>query len=82
MSKNRQAVQVRTESTADGRVSVRQLYFDGRWMAVEQGRQWLDDEGRHILIRLNGRVQCLTQMRSDLTWYLHPLPSDKSGTIV
>ena len=38
----------------DGRVEVQRIQIDGRWLTVEQGRQWLDRGGRHVLIMAPG----------------------------
>ncbi len=36
----------------NGSVQVRRILFGGKWQRVEQGRQWLDQAGRHVLIML------------------------------
>jgi hypothetical protein len=36
-------------------VQVRRIRRDERWIAVEQGRQWLDELGRHVLVMIDGR---------------------------
>ena len=57
--------------TADGAIHVQRLKLDGRWQAPEQGRQWQDEHGRHLLIMLHGRVHTLTLSAATLTWALH-----------
>lgn len=57
----------------DGTVIIRRLQFDGRWLAVEQGRQWVDREGRHVLVMLPGNSPQQLTLRSDtLTWEMRP----------
>jgi hypothetical protein len=42
-------------------------------MAVEQGRQWVDHEGRHVLIMFPGQpVQELLLRKDTMTWGLRP----------
>lgn len=65
------AVEVEAAIREDGRVNVRRIRLDGRWQAVEQGRQWRDDEGRHVLIMLNNRVHELLLSAETLRWELH-----------
>ncbi len=61
---------------ADGLVQVRRVRLDGRWQAVGQGRQWLDGNGRHVLIMLpDNEVRRLTLRRATLLWELQPLRS-------
>ena len=58
---------------ADGRVHVRRVRLEARWQVVEQGRQWVDREGRHVLVRLPGdRVQELLLRADTLTWEVRP----------
>ncbi len=53
----------------DGAVRVRRIAVGGNWKGVEQGRQWLDDVGRHVLIMLNGReVREIVLRSEELTW--------------
>lgn len=55
----------------DGRVSVRRIEIDGQWQAVEQGRQWTDDEGRHVLVMLPGQqVQEIVFRPERMNWIL------------
>ena len=58
---------------ADGRVMVQRIYLDNQWRTVEQGRQWVDHEGRHILLMLPGQpVQELVLGKEMMTWSLRP----------
>lgn len=64
-----------------GAVRVRRVQVDGEWHVVEQGRQWRDDDGRHVLVMLpNNLVRELVLSPRTLVWELVPLP--KSRTIV
>lgn len=55
----------------EGNVTVRRIEVGGAWQPVEQGRQWVDDEGRHVLVMLEGRrVQELLLDRVELKWHL------------
>ena len=54
---------------ADGRLRIRRIEENGRWQAVEQGRQWQDEQGRHVLIMLPGQPVRELLLRADsLTW--------------
>jgi len=53
----------------DGTVRVRRITVGGEWKGVEQGRQWLDDAGRHVLIMLDSReVREIVLLNQELTW--------------
>ncbi|MCZ7673497.1 MAG: hypothetical protein M5U34_43450 [Chloroflexi bacterium] len=53
----------------DGRCQVRRIEIEGQWFPVEQGRQWLDQQGRHVLVRIPGRpVQEIVLRPDTLTW--------------
>ena len=55
----------------DGRVSVRRIEIDGQWRAVEQGRQWVDEAGRHVLVILPGQpVQEILFRPEQMNWIL------------
>jgi GH24 family phage-related lysozyme (muramidase) len=57
----------------DGRVWVRRIKSGDRWQAVEQGRQWGDEDGRHVLIMCPGHdVQELLLSSATLRWELVP----------
>jgi len=57
--------------SADGRVQVRRVQIGGQWTAVGQGRQWVDQHGRHALILLSGgEVREVVLRPSTLTWEL------------
>jgi hypothetical protein len=59
---------------ADGRVRVRRVRLGRPWQPVEQGRQWADADGRHVLIRLPAGVHELLLRADTLTWELRQLP--------
>ena len=55
----------------DGSVVVKRIFMDGEWLGVGQGRQWVDHEGRHILIMLAGdEVGELLLQGETMTWWL------------
>jgi hypothetical protein len=57
--------------TADGTVRVRRIQLDGRWQPVGQGRQWLDSDGRHVLIMLpEQRVAEIVLNAENMVWEL------------
>ena len=54
---------------ADGTLRIRRICVDGRWLAVDQGRQWQDHLGRHALIMLpDGGVQQIRLRPDTMTW--------------
>ncbi len=58
---------------ADGTLRVRRIQVDGRWQAVGQGRQWVDQLGRHVLIMLaEGEVREILLRPETMTWLLLP----------
>lgn len=65
---------------SEGNVTVRRIQAEGAWQAVEQGRQWLDEEGRHVLVMVDGRrVQELLLERGELTWCLKQRRSPRAA---
>lgn len=67
--------QVGVECTfeSDGRIRVRRIELDGRWLPVAQGRQWSDDMGRHVLVMLpDEQIEELVLHTADLVWRLAP----------
>ncbi len=53
----------------DGSVRVRKVQLNGRWQTVEQGRQWQDENGRHVLIMLAGEaVREIVLQAGSLQW--------------
>ncbi len=62
----------------DGRVHVRRIKFHEEWLPVEQGRQWLDEQGHHVLIMTSGSaVQELLLSRETLQWQM---PAPRAGS--
>ena len=58
---------------ATGSVRVRRVQINGKWQSVEQGRQWLDQSGRHVLIMLNGnQVHEITLRPDHMAWEIGP----------
>ena len=57
----------------NGRVWVRRIKLDEAWLVVEQGRQWQDENGRHVLVmHPEGRVEELLLSAQSLRWELVP----------
>ena len=55
----------------DGSVRVRQVQLNGRWQPVGQGRQWVDENGRHVLIMLpDDEVREIVLQIRSLKWGL------------
>jgi len=50
---------------ADGTVKVNRVNLGNGWRPASQGRQWLDQGGRHILIMLPGEAIYELILRSD-----------------
>ena len=62
----------------NGRVWVHRVKLNERWLAVEQGRQWQDKDGRHVLVMYSdGRVDEILLSTETLRWELVPR---RSGT--
>lgn len=61
----------------DGRVRVRRIRLGRPWQAVEQGRQWSDADGRHVLIMLPGGARELLLRGDTLAWELRELPGTR-----
>ena len=57
----------------NGRVWIRRIKLDEAWLVVEQGRQWQDDVGRHVLVlRPGGQVEELLLSVQTLRWEIVP----------
>ncbi|RMG97705.1 MAG: hypothetical protein D6706_08275, partial [Chloroflexi bacterium] len=55
----------------DGAVRVRRIQLGGDWVPVVQGRQWLDQAGRHVLVMLPGEQVGELVLRADrMAWEL------------
>lgn len=67
-------ISVECTFAADGRIQVRRMAIDGRWQTVEQGRQWQDLSGRHVLVIVPGGSHDVVRelvLRADkLVWEL------------
>ena len=57
-----------------GRVRVRRVRLGRPWQPVEQGRQWSDADGRHVLVMLDKGVRELVLRADTLAWELRELP--------
>jgi len=57
----------------DGSIEVKKVQVNEQWLAVEQGRQWVDRVGRHVLVKIGGGpVQELWLRADTMTWVLRP----------
>ncbi len=66
----------------DGSVRVKKVQLNSRWQSVGQGRQWLDENGRHVLIMLPGEeVRELVLQPGTLQWGLVEIGGSR-GTAV
>ncbi|CUS04102.2 protein of unknown function [Candidatus Promineifilum breve] len=61
----------------EGRVRVRRIRLGRPWQAVEQGRQWSDADGRHVLVMLPDGAHELVLRGDTLTWELRELPGTR-----
>ena len=63
----------------DGLVRVYRIYMGGSWLAVEQGRQWVDRQGRHVLILMPGDEVNEICLRSDtMSWQISDLDGQRT----
>lgn len=66
-----QQVGVDCSFSLDGSVRVKKVLLNGRWQTVGQGRQWADENGRHVLIMFPGNdVRELVLQPGTLRWQL------------
>ena len=68
------AVEVDCTFETDGRVRVRRIRLGRPWQPVQQGRQWSDAAGRHVLVMLPDGAHELLLRADTLTWELRELP--------
>jgi hypothetical protein len=55
----------------DGTLMVKALQIDNHWQQVQQGRQWVDIKGRHVLIILPDEQTAEIRLRPDtFSWEL------------
>lgn len=56
---------------AESQIHVRRIKLQQEWLPVEQGRQWQDEQGHHVLIMTPGTVvQELLLSRQTLQWQI------------
>lgn len=66
----------------DGNVQIRRIKVNDEWLVVTQGRQWVDQGGRHVMILIAGsESNHLIFGRDTLRWELH-LDRDSKKQIV
>lgn len=70
-------VEVDCSFDEEGRVRVRRIRTGRPWQTVEQGRQWADAAGRHVLVMLPGGVRELVLRADTLAWELRELPGGR-----
>ena len=71
------AIEVDCTFDTAGRVRIRRVRLGRPWQAVEQGRQWADADGRHVLIMLPDGVHELLLRADTLSWELRELPATR-----
>lgn len=60
-------------TSSDGSVQVRKVQVGQAWQPVEQGRQWQDAAGRHVLVMwANQEVREILLRAETLIWELKP----------
>lgn len=63
------AVAVDCVFDANGTVRVNRVQTEDKWRPVSQGRQWLDQDGRHVLIMFSGEhVSEIILRPSSMKW--------------
>jgi hypothetical protein len=71
MDTKAQQVGVECRFMEDGTLMVKALQIDNYWQQVQQGRQWVDHKGRHVLIILPDEQTAELRLRPDtFTWEL------------
>lgn len=59
--------------SASGRIRVRRIQRDKKWIPVGQGRQWVDQLGRHVLVMTpHDQVLELVQQPDTMRWVIWP----------
>lgn len=67
----------------DGSVRVRRVEIEGSWWSVGQGRQWVDGNGRHVLIMLpNNQIREIILRADSMTWEMVTVSRSKGPQIV
>lgn len=67
----------------DGSIRVRRVEIEGSWLSVEQGRQWVDENGRHVLIMLpNNQVREIILRADSMSWEMVTVSGSKGPQIV
>jgi len=51
--------------TEDGDFMIKALQIDNQWKQVQQGRQWVDNEGRHVLVILPDEQTVEIRLRAE-----------------
>lgn len=59
-----------------GQVRVRRIRLHDKWQPVEQGRQWRDESGQHVLVMLPGdEIREIVLRRDSILWVILPRQS-------
>ena len=67
----------------DGSVRVRRVEIEGSWWSVGQGRQWVDGNGRHVLIMLpNNQIREIILRADSMTWEMVTVSRSKGPQII
>jgi hypothetical protein len=76
-------IEVDCSFALDGDVRIRRVRLHERWQHVDQGRQWHDAHGRHLLVMmLGGHIHELVLRPDSLRWELSAEPSGGRRAIV
>lgn len=67
----------------DGSVRVRRVAVEEDWIAVGQGRQWVDGNGRHVLIMLpHNQIRQITLRAATMTWEMVTVSGSEGPRLV
>ena len=67
----------------DGSVRVRRVEIEGDWVSVGQGRQWVDENGRHLLIMLpNNQIREIILRADTMIWEMVSVSGPKGPRLV
>ncbi len=65
----------------DGRIQIRRIKLNDHWLSIQQGRQWTDEQGHHILVIISGdEAQEILLSPETLRWQI--LPRRRTSPIV
>jgi hypothetical protein len=68
-----QPIAVNCTFEPDGRIQLHRIKLADHWLNVQQGRQWTDEQGHHILVIIAGQeVQEILLSPTTLHWQIMP----------